>query len=531
MRLTRFRLRIRRYASTALLALLMLLLGACASAPAHPDTATTGSVLTRDDLTWLRRDGFGVDSADVARYRQLGRDGLLDAQLADRVHGPLPPPVTGLIHGFEAVRTPMPQLLAELHDAQEQAKALPAGPERDAANKAWQKHGYELMQQARQAELLQAVYGTNQLKEQLVWFWLNHFSVYAPKGRIRWELADYEQRVIRPHALGKFRDLVMATLESPAMLEYLDNAQNAKDHVNENYARELMELHTLGVGSGYTQADVQQLMRVLTGAGIVPPRLAAREGRFARMPPGVVREGLFQFNSRQHDYGDKSFLGQTIKGSGYAEIEQAVDLITQQPACAHFVSQQLAEYFIADQPSPILVDAMAQTFQRTDGDIAAVLRTMMLSKEAAAVGGQKFKDPTRFLVSAMRLTYDGQPIPNAVPLVNWLRQMGEPLYGRITPDGWPLDSASWTGSGQLSKRFDFARVIGSGRNRLFVDDGGGAIAANDPPPSAPDLQGSALYRDAIAPRLSDATRDALAKAKSPMEWNTFLLSSPDFNYR
>ena len=516
-----------RHAGAALLAALTLLLAACAS---NPQQTKPGTAITRDDLAWLRRDGFGVDSADVARYRTLGRDALLDAQLANRVHGQLPPPIAALIHGYEAVRTPLPQLLGGLYDAQQQLKAMPDGPDKQAANKALQQHGNQLMQEARQAELLQAVYGPNQLKEQLVWFWLNHFSVYAPKGRIRWELADYEQRVIRPHALGKFRDLVMATLESPAMLEFLDNAQNAKGHVNENYARELMELHTLGVGSGYTQADVQQLMRVLTGAGLAPPKLAMRGNRFGRERPGFVREGLFQFNPNKHDFGDKDFLGRTIKGSGYAEIGQAVDLIVRQPACAHFVSQQLAEYFIDDRPSPALVDAMAHTFQRSDGDIAAVLRTMLLSKEAAAVGGRKFKDPMRFLVSAMRLAYDGQPVPNAVPLVNWLRQMGEPLYGRVTPDGWPLDSASWTGSGQMSKRFDFARVIGSGRNRLFADDGG-ADAANDPPPGAPDLQDSALYRDTIAPRLSDATRNALAQAKSPMEWNTFLLSSPDFNYR
>src|SRR6185312_3281265 len=445
--------------------------------------------LSLSDIAWLRRDGFGLDSATLARYRQLGRTRFLDEQLAggdDR----LPPQVAAQIRSFPVVNTSLPELWADFRERQKQYKDTPAGPAKDTAKQELAQYRRGLEQQAAQAELLHAIYGGDQLKE-----------------------------------------LVMATLKSPAMLVFLDNVHNVKDKTNENYARELMELHTLGVGSGYTQADVQQLMRVLTGAGIVPPRLAAREGRFARMPPGVVREGLFQFNSRQHDYGDKTFLGQTIKGSGYAEIEQAVDLITQQPACAHFVSQQLAEYFIADKPAPALVDAMAQTFQRTDGDIAAVLRTMLLSKEAAAVGGQKFKDPTRFLVSAMRLTYDGQPIPNAVPLVNWLRQMGEPLYGRITPDGWPLDSASWTGSGQLSKRFDFARVIGSGRNRLFVDDGGDANAANDPPPGAPDLQGSTLYRDAIAPRLSDATRDALAKAKSPMEWNTFLLSSPDFNYR
>ncbi|HKR75983.1 MAG TPA: DUF1800 domain-containing protein [Rhodanobacter sp.] len=497
-----------------------------------PTSTVTAKVdgLSLSDISWLRRDGFGLDSATLARYREVGRTRFLDEQLAGG-DDTLPQQVAMQIHALPVVSTPLPELLADFRNRQKQYKDTPAGAAKDAAKKALAQYRRGLEQQAAQAELLHAVYGGDQLKEQLVWFWLNHFSVYANKGPVRVFAADYEERVIRPRALGKFRDLVMATLQSPAMLVFLDNVHNVKDKTNENYARELMELHTLGVGSGYTQADVQQLMRVLTGAGLLPPRLAMRGGRFGRGRPGFVREGLFQFNPNQHDFGDKSFLGQTIKGSGYAEIGQAVDLIVRQPACAHFVSQQLAEYFIADKPSPALVDAMAQTFQRTDGDIAAVLRTMFLSKEAAATGGHKFKDPMRFLVSAMQLTYDGQPVPNAEPLVNWLRQMGEPLYGRITPDGWPLDSASWTGSGQMSKRFDFARVIGSGRNRLFADNGGDANATNDPPPGAPDLQGSVLYRDAIAPRLSDATRNALAQARSPMEWNTFLLSSPDFNYR
>ena len=517
------------------LGLLLGCLPALASAnqdPAQrmPVSTVTAKVdgLSLSDIAWLRRDGFGLDSATLARYRELGRTRFLDEQLAGG-DDTLPPQVAAQIRALPVVDTPLPQLWADFRDRELQFRKTPAGPAKDAAKKALGHYRRELYQQAAQAELLHAVYGGDQLKEQLVWFWLNHFSVYADKGPVRVFAADYEENVIRPHALGKFRDLVMATLKSPAMLVYLDNVHNIKGKTNENYARELMELHTLGVGSGYTQADVQQLMRVLTGAGLLPPKLAMRGGRFGRGRPGVVRDGLFAFIPARHDFDDKVFLGQTIKGSGYAEIEQAVDLIVHQPACAHFVSQQLAEYFIADKPSPALVDAMARTFQRSDGDIAAVLRTMFLSKEAAAVGGHKFKDPMRFLVSAMRLTYDGQPIPNAVPLVNWLRQMGEPLYGRITPDGWPLDSASWTGSGQMSKRFDFARVIGSGRNRLFADDGGNAPRAL--PSGPPDIRNSALYRDAIAPVLSDATRDALAKAKSPMEWNTFLLSSPDFNYR
>jgi uncharacterized protein (DUF1800 family) len=288
-----------------------------------------------------------------------------------------------------------------------------------------------------------------------------------------------------------------------------------------------MELHTLGVGAGYTQQDVQQLMLILTGAGIapaVPRRMARARSRQA----GMVRDGQFVFNPRKHDFRDKVFLGQTIKGSGYDEIEQAVDVISRQPACARFIARELAEYFVADQPPPALVEAMAQTFQRTDGDIAAVLRTMFEAPALLAGNAQKFKDPMQFLVSAMKLAYDGRPIRDARPLLNWLNQMGEPVFGRITPDGWPLDGTSWSGSGQMAARFAVARAIGSGRNRLFVDDA--SAAAGSARPAVPAMD-SPLYRNAIAPYLSAATRAALDKAASPQEWNTYLLASPEFNYR
>ncbi|MBQ4853270.1 DUF1800 domain-containing protein [Rhodanobacter sp. B2A1Ga4] len=511
---------------------------ACAGEGNPPDQLPAARVTAKvdglrlGDIAWLRRDSFGLDSATLARYRELGRTRFLDQQLAGGDDS-LPPQVAAQIDHLSVISTPLPQQLAEYQERAQQFRQVPAGPAKDAAKKAFQQYRRDIYQQAAQAEMLHAIYGGDQLKEQLVWFWLNHFSVYADKGPVRLFAADYEENVIRPHALGKFRDLVMATLQSPAMLVFLDNVHNVQGKTNENYARELMELHTLGVNAGYSQQDVQQLMRILTGVGLMPAKPAARRRLFARSRPGLVRDGLFVFNPNQHDFGDKNFLGQTIKGRGYAEVAQAVDLITRQPACAHFISQQLAEYFIADQPPAALVDAMAKTFQRTDGDIAAVMRTMLLSPEAAATDGHKFKDPMRFLVSSMRLVYDGQPIPNAVPLVNWLRQMDEPLYGRITPDGWPLDSASWTGSGQMSKRFDFAGVIGSGRNRLFVDNDDPAQPGNPSnlPREAPALQDSALYRDAVAPGLSIATGHALSQARSPTEWNTFLLSSPDFNYR
>lgn len=492
--------------------------------------ASGGNPLSTDDIAWLRRASFGLDSATVERYRELGRTRFLDEELAGG-DDPLPPAVAPLINSYEVYTTSPAKLIAEYRDEAKKVKAVDAADTsaKEMAKKDFQMYRRDLYKQSAEIELLRAIYGRNQLKEQMVWFWLNHFSIYAAKGGVGLFATDYEENAIRPHALGKFKDLVMATLESPAMQLYLDNAHNVRGKTNENYARELMELHTLGVNAGYTQQDVQQLALILTGAGIEPQRgeniVNGIDGRFLYQRPGVVRNGLFEFLPGRHDFSTKQFLGHTIKGSGFGEIEQAVDLIVHQPACAQFISRKLATYFVADDPPPALVDAMAQTFQRTDGDIAAVLRTMFLSKSITAGYGKKFKDPTQFVVSAVRLSYDGKPIANADPLVNWLNQMAEPVYGHITPDGWASDSASWSSSGQMAKRFDIARTIGSGRNRLFVTTDGPL------PPPVPPLLNSTLFQQTLEPTLSDATRAALAKATSQAEWNTYLLSSPDFNYR
>lgn len=487
-------------------------------------SARTAAPLKPDDITWLRRDGFGLDTASVARYRELGRSRLLDAQLSDHLNEPLPPDVAAQINGFQAIATSSTQLMMEMDAAQQHIKTLPPGPDQLSAKKNLQDLGNQMQQQVEQAEMLQAVYGPNQLKEQLVWFWLNHFSVYLPKGRIRWAMGDYTQNAIRPHALGKFRDLLLATLENPAMLEFLDNNQNAKGHVNENYARELMELHTLGVGSGYSQQDVQQLALILTGVGIAPTN-GKPEKLKTELAPLVVRNGMFEFNPQRHDFSDKVFLGHSIKGSGFDEVTQAIDLIVQQPACADFVSHQLADYFVTDNPPPALIKKMSRSFQRSGGDIAKVMRTMIESHEWLAKDNAKFNDPMRFVVSSVRLAFDGKPIANAQPLVNWLNQLDEPLFGRITPDGWPLDGASWTSSGQLAKRFDIARAIGNGNNLLFTPAGSATRGAGFP------MLTTRLYYDAIEPYLSAAAHGALAKANSQQEWNSFLLASPDLNYR
>jgi uncharacterized protein (DUF1800 family) len=307
------------------------------------------------------------------------------------------------------------------------------------------------------------------------------------------------------------------------------------NRINENYARELMELHTLGVsggasGSNYTQQDVQELARVLTGAGInatdntpqlPPPRRAL-----------YVRRGLFEFNPARHDFGHKTLLHHPITENGFPEIEQAVALLCRQPATAKFVSQKLATYFVADDPPPALVAKMARTFQQTDGSIAAVLRDMFLDREfrgaleAPVPRFEKFKDPMQFVVSSLRLAYDGKTITNYRPVVGWLSQLGEPLYGRVTPDGHPLTEASWTSSGQLVRRFEIARAIGSGNAGLFnMDD-------NTPGPAVgfPMLT-TRLFYDTIEPGLTATTREVLNRTSSQQEWNTMLLASPDWMQR
>jgi uncharacterized protein (DUF1800 family) len=508
-----------------LAALSTMLLLAC-SAPASrtgssADTAPVLPVLHREDVLWLERVEFGLDSASVTEYRSLGRERFLELQLAAR-DSALPAPIAAQIDAMEVSHSAPARWLAEVNAQYQTINAMPDGLDKEQARKAVNDRGNKLAYQAVRRDLLRALYSPSQLQEQMVWFWLNHFNVHQYKANLRWLIGDYEEHAVRPYALGHFYDLVLATLEHPAMLQYLDNNQNAAGHINENYARELMELHTLGVDGGYTQQDVQQLARVLTGVGINvgdPPRLKAEWQRLYR------RAGAFEFNPARHDFGPKTLLGQTVGGIGFGEVEDAVRLIVHQPACARFISRQLAIYFVADDPPPQLLARMAQTFVRTDGDIAAVLRTMFLAREFEAALGGKFKDPTRYVVSAVRFAYDGRPIVNSRPLLNWLNGLGEAPYGRATPDGYALTELSWASSGQMSRRFEIARAIGSGNAGLFDPEDGSAATTT----GFPQLS-NRLYFEAVEPFLAAGTRDALNRANSQQEWNTFLLSSPDFSY-
>jgi uncharacterized protein (DUF1800 family) len=530
-------------------------------APAGPLSAGTPP-FTRADVRWLGRVTFGVDSQVVASYRKLGREKFLDAQL----HPPKDDP-TELGQAIGALTISQKSAEArvfEVRQENQRINALTADDEKQKARMALNQAAALAVYETTRRHLMRAIDSPWQLREEMTWFWMNHFSVFSGKGNVRYTLADYEERAIRPNALGKFRDLVLATATSPAMLEYLDNAQSSANRINENYARELMELHTLGVsggasGSRYTQQDVQELARVLTGLGIAFTPQPLTLG--PQLAPLYVRKGLFEFNPSRHDRNTKTVLGEKIAGKGMDEVETAITLLCRQPATARFISTKLATYFVADEPPRGLVDRMSRAFEKTDGDIAAVLKAMFLDKEflallehgegssahrGRATGAEraakrrasdgavelegrspsKFKDPMAFVVSSVRLAYEGKTLTNYHPLVNWLQQLGEPLYGRVTPDGYPLGEAAWTSSGQMVRRFEIARAIGSGNAGLFNNEDNSPGRATGFP-----MLTSRFYYDAIEPSLGPRTRAALGKTSSQQEWNTVLLASPDWMER
>jgi uncharacterized protein (DUF1800 family) len=355
----------------------------------------------------------------------------------------------------------------------------------------------------------------------MTWFWFNHFNVHLGKGDIRETIGDYEER-LRHHALGRFRDLLRATATHPAMLRYLDNAENAKGHVNENYAREIMELHTMGVGSGYSQEDVQELAKILTGVGV---NFQPGDPNAPKPPQHSdhLRNGLFEFHPGRHDYGVKHLLGHTIEGRGFAEVDEALDILARHPATATHVCRQIAIYFFSDTPPDALVQRMAEKFRATDGDIAAVLAVLFKSPEFSGPLPEKYKDPMQFVLSAVRLAYDTKVILNAGPVINWLNRLGEGLYNHQTPDGYPMVAAAWNAPGQMATRFEIARAIGSNAAGLFKAPTPVAVER----PAFPQIA-NAFYFNTLRPTLSEATRAALDQAGSPQEWNTLFLSSPEF---
>lgn len=357
------------------------------------------------------------------------------------------------------------------------------------------------------SRILRAVYSERQLQEVLADFWTNHFNVFAGKGADRWLLTSFDRDTIRPHTMGKFYDLLKATAESPAMLFYLDNFQSVSPNaqppqqrplqrqiknvylmsnnpaderpqqqqqrrgINENYARELMELHTLGVDGGYTQKDVQEVARCFTGWTIFAPRGAgaaaaqitgAGGGRRAEM----LREnaGKFYFNARVHDDGEKTVLGHKIPaGGGVNDALMVLDILAHHPATAKFIATKLVRHFVSDNPPQSLVDRVAQTFTKSDGDIREMLKTIFFSPEFNSTEAYraKIKRPFELAISAVRTL--GADTNGGPGFHQWIARMGQPLYGFQTPNGYSDVAEDWVNTGALLERMNFALALVSNR--------------------------------------------------------------------
>ncbi|MBD2300401.1 DUF1800 domain-containing protein [Nostoc sp. FACHB-190] len=460
----------------------------------------------------INRLSFGAKPGEIQKVESLGVERYIKAQLSPNSISESPS-LTRQLSQLETLNLNTVELRNYL-------KAPPqATPEE---KKALQKKGGKILQEAVKARLLRATSSNRQLQEVMVDFWYNHFNVYSGKGNARYWVGAYEQEAIRPYALGRFRDLLGATAHHPAMLVYLDNSQNkasrrpgATPRVNENYARELMELHTLGADGGYTQQDVIALARIFTGWGI------ARPGQQTN------GKSVFYFDPKFHDPNDKVFLGRTIKASGQAEGEQALDILAQSPATAHHISYQLAQYFVSDRPPAILVDRLAQRFRNTDGNIRAVLETLFQSPEFwdKKYFNAKFKTPFQYTVSAVRAT--GLEVNNTIPLSRNLEQLEMPVYGCRTPDGYKNTQDVWLNPEAMNRRLSFATALGSGRLPLL------GIANNQPKnksinPVQP-LDATQLI-NTLGNSLSPKTQSAIA-ASPPELKAALVLGSPEFMRR
>jgi uncharacterized protein (DUF1800 family) len=412
-----------------------------------------------------------------------------------------------------------------------------------------------------EGKLLRAIYSNRQLQEVMTDFWFNHFNVFLGKGADRYLLTSYERDVIRPHALGKFEDLLVATAQSPAMLFYLDNwlsvgpnsdvangipkranndwkrrvrnngqtnqSKGKRNGLNENYGRELMELHTLGVNGGYTQQDVTEVARVFTGWTLKQPNLG----------------GGFTFEERTHEPGDKTVLGHRIKPKGEKEGFEVLHILAHHPSTAKFICTKLAVRFVSDDPPQALVDRMAQTFLKKDGNIREVLKTMLDSPEFWAPDAYraKVKTPLEFVVSAVRAS--GAEVTDAMPIAHQLQNMGMPLFGMQPPTGYSMKADAWVNSSALLGRMNFALALTSGKVKGVQVDSEQLPRQNDAQQTLAALENTLLSgdvsqqtNDVIAARLQDSkiSRRKLDDPARPPNISLIaglLLGSPEFQRR
>ncbi len=404
------------------------------------------------------------------------------------------------------------------------------------------------------SRILRAVYSERQLQEVMVDFWTNHFNVFAGKGADRWLLPSYDRDTIRPNAMSKFSTLLEATAQSPAMLFYLDNFQSVSPNananrgrgpmqrllsdrqpqpqqqrrgINENYARELMELHTLGVDGGYTQKDVQEVARCFTGWTIFQPRGGAAAVNAMRGDGGARRNaGTFFFNQRVHDDGEKTVLGHKIPaGGGIKDGLMVLDILAHHPSTAKFIAGKLVRHFVSDNPPQALIDRVAATFTKSDGDIRETLKTIFFSKEFNSTDAYraKIKRPFELVVSAIRTL--GAETNGGPQTHQWIARMGEPLYGFQTPNGYSDAAESWVNTGGLLERMNFGLALANNRIQgtkvsLTKLNGDQSKVMDD------------YLKTVLAGEISSATRETLLKQLEPADPVTkvvgLILGTPEF---
>ena len=507
----------------------------------------------------LNRLGYGPRPGDVERVRQMGLARWMERQLEpgriadDRLEAALQAyptltmPVPELVRGYPE---PDQKLLARIQSGE-------MSPQEMRAVAPLEKRPVRIPAELQAAKLTRAVLSERQLEEVMTDFWFNHFNVDARKGAVKWMIADYERTAIRPHALGKFRDLLLATAHHPAMLFYLDNwmstradlvvptgpLKGQKRGLNENYAREIMELHTLGVEGGYTQQDVIEVARAFTGWTIDRPR----------------EHGTFLFRPGAHDNGAKRVLGQSLPaGGGEQDGVRVIDILSRHPSTARFIATKLARRFVSDEPPPALVERAAATFRDTDGDIRRVVVTIVTSPEffSAEAYRAKIKTPLEVVASSVR-ALDGELAPpgaagaqqvgGGLALAQQVNKLGEPLYQQQPPTGYPDVAEAWVNTGALLNRMNFALGLTANRVPGVRVDLSRAVGSADrrKPEQVLDallrsvLQGQATSqtRSVLAAQLDDpeitrATRDDRGPANTDVEkLAALVLGSPEFQRR
>ncbi|HYH95727.1 DUF1800 domain-containing protein [Hyalangium sp.] len=446
-----------------------------------PSAAPTVATLVLPDTGWsedqralhaLRRLAYGPSPQDWAEVRRSGVAHWMALQLHPQ-HLP-DDAVAARLEPLSTLRLSTEELMTRYPPLRQQARELgfPLESPEDRRELAMmlgtdalpRRVSADLMAQ----KLIRAVESRHQLQEVLVDFWFNHFNVSAEKGPVRWMVTSYERDAIRPHVFGRFRDLLGATARHPAMLFYLDNWTSVRDGfeplrrgrlppafrknargLNENYARELLELHTLGVDGGYTQEDVREVARVFTGWSLNRPRLAP----------------AFVFRADAHDPDEKRVLGSPIASGGEKEGEQVLDMLARHPSTARFLATKLARKFVSDEPPATLVDRLAQVFLDSDGELRAVYAALFTSPEfwSDAAWSAKTKTPLELVASSLRAlggTTDGGP-----PLARAVERMGEPLYRAPAPTGYPEHATPWVNAGALVSRLNFALALAADRVR------------------------------------------------------------------